>query len=324
MEELVTLSKIMSAWGRLYDVVNKTSLVSSYRISPNVFFKAENTQRTGSFKYRGAYNKISLLTDEEAKHGVVACSAGNHAQGVALAATKKKVKSIVCMPANAPKRKVEATKGYGAEVRLVDGNYDDAAKEAARLSKEEGYTFIHPFDDPDVIAGQGTIAFEIFEDLPRVEQILVPVGGGGLISGIAVAIKTMIPKCKVIGVQAANVPSMYESFKKGKIVTVPDNTSIADGLHVLTPGKLTFDIVNKYVDDMITVTEDEINQAIDLLIECPKLVCEGAGAVAPAAFIFGKANKNLKTVCIASGGNIDITTLDQLIKKGIENGLPKL
>ena len=286
-------------------------------IGENVYIKSENLQLTGSFKLRGAYNKISSLTAEEKSKGVIACSAGNHAQGVALSATKNGIKSVICMPAGAPIAKVEATKGYGAEVVLVDGVYDDAAREAERLTQEHGYTFAHPFNDEYVMAGQGTIALEIIQQLPEVEQIVVPIGGGGLISGVAFTIKQLKPECKVIGVQAATVPSMYESRKNGQITTVPDGNTIADGIHVLTPGNLTFEMVQKYVDEVVTVTEDEICAAILALLEKSKTVAEGAGATPVAACLYGKVDMTKKTVCVVSGGNVDVTTLSRILTKGL-------
>ena len=294
-----------------------TPLTPAPAIGENVYIKSENLQLTGSFKLRGAYNKISSLTAEEKSKGVIACSAGNHAQGVALSATKNGIKSVICMPAGAPIAKVEATKGYGAEVVLVDGVYDDAAREAERLTQEHGYTFAHPFNDEYVMAGQGTIALEIIQQLPEVEQIVVPIGGGGLISGVAFTIKQLKPECKVIGVQAATVPSMYESRKNGQITTVPDGNTIADGIHVLTPGNLTFEMVQKYVDEVVTVTEDEICAAILALLEKSKTVAEGAGATPVAACLYGKVDMTKKTVCVVSGGNVDVTTLSRILTKGL-------
>ena len=312
--EQVTLEMIKEAAEAMNGVARCTPIVTAKKISPNVFFKAENLQKTGSFKLRGAYNKIRSLTDEEAARGVIACSAGNHAQGVAHSATKRGIKSFVCMPADAPKMKIAATEGYGATVIPVEGIYDDAAAEAKRLCEENNYVFVHPFDDPMVIAGQGTIALEVLEQMPDVEQILVPIGGGGLVSGIAVAVKALKPECKVIGIQSALVDSMYQSHIHHKIETIPNATTIADGIHVLTPGKLTFDIVEKYVDDIVTVTEQELYRAIVEMLAGPKLVSEGAGATGLAAFLAGKVDTSLKTVCIVSGGNIDISTLEDVIE----------
>lgn len=314
---MLTLDMVYDAQKKLKEVARLTPLNPAPAIGENVFIKSENLQLTGSFKLRGAFNKISSLTDEEKSRGVIACSAGNHAQGVALSATKNGIKSVICMPAGAPLAKVEATKGFGAEVVLVDGVYDDAAREAERLTKEKGYTFAHPFNDEYVIAGQGTIALEILEQLPDVEQVVVPIGGGGLISGVAYTIKQLKPDCKVIGVQAATVPSMYESWKAGKIVTVPDGNTIADGIHVLTPGNLTFELVEKYVDEVVTVSEDEICAAILTLLEKSKTVAEGAGATPVAACLYNKVDMSKKTVCVVSGGNVDVTTLNRIITKGM-------
>ena len=314
---MLTLDMVYDAQKKLKEVARLTPLNPAPAIGENVFIKSENLQLTGSFKLRGAFNKISSLTDEEKSRGVIACSAGNHAQGVALSATKNGIKSVICMPAGAPLAKVEATKGFGAEVVLVDGVYDDAAREAERLTKEKGYTFAHPFNDEYVIAGQGTIAREILEQLPDVEQVVVPIGGGGLISGVAYTIKQLKPDCKVIGVQAATVPSMYESWKAGKIVTVPDGNTIADGIHVLTPGNLTFELVEKYVDEVVTVSEDEICAAILTLLEKSKTVAEGAGATPVAACLYNKVDMTKKTVCVVSGGNVDVTTLNRIITKGM-------
>ena len=252
---MVTLQMIQEAQESLKGIARKTPLENANRLGENIYIKSENLQLTGAFKIRGAYNKIRSLTPEEASHGVIACSAGNHAQGIALSATKLGIRSVICMPEGAPISKVEATRNYGAEVVLVPGVYDDAAREAERLSKEHGYTFAHPFNDPYVIAGQGTIGLEILEQLPEVEQVVVPIGGGGLISGVAFAIKQLKPSCKVIGVQAGVVASMYASRQAGKVTTVPDAATLADGIHVLTPGSLTFEMCQKYVDEIVTVTD---------------------------------------------------------------------
>ena len=318
MESRVTLDMIREAREALKGITELTPMVTSNRLGKNLYIKSENLQKTGSFKIRGAFNKIRTLSPEEAARGVIACSAGNHAQGVALSATRLGIKSVICMPEGAPILKVEATRGYGAEVVLVPGVYDDAAREAERLSREEGYTFAHPFNDPYVIAGQGTLGLEILEQVPDVEQVVVPIGGGGLISGVAVAIKSMRPNVKVIGVQAATVPSMFVSLRSGQITTVKDGATIADGIHVLTPGDLTFDIVQNYVDDIVTVSEDEIAAAIVALLEGPKTVAEGAGATSVAAYLFEKIDTSLKTVALVSGGNVDITTLSRIITKGMQ------
>ncbi len=318
MDNTVTLDMIREARAALADVAELTPIVTSTRLGKNLFIKSENLQKTGSFKIRGAFNKIRMLSPEEAARGVIACSAGNHAQGVALSATRLGIRSVICMPEGAPILKVEATRGYGAEVVLVPGVYDDAAREAERLAKERGYTFAHPFNDPYVIAGQGTIGLEILDQLPDVEQIIVPIGGGGLISGVAAAVKFMRPNVHIIGVQASTVPSMFVSYRSGEITTVRDNPTIADGIHVLTPGDLTFRMVREYVDDIVTVSEDEIAAAIVALLEGPKTVAEGAGATSVAAYMFHKIDTSLKTVALVSGGNVDITTLSRIITKGLQ------
>ena len=314
---MVTLQMIQEAQESLKGIARKTPLENANRLDENIYIKSENLQLTGAFKIRGAYNKIRSLTPEEASHGVIACSAGNHAQGIALSATKLGIKSVICMPEGAPISKVEATRNYGAEVVLVPGVYDDAAREAERLSKEHGYTFAHPFNDPYVIAGQGTIGLEILEQLPEVEQVVVPIGGGGLISGVAFAIKQLKPSCKVIGVQAGVVASMYASRQAGKVTTVPDAATLADGIHVLTPGSLTFEMCQKYVDEIVTVSEDEIAAAILALLEVQKTVAEGAGATPVAACMSGKVDTTKKTVCVVSGGNVDVTTLSRVITRGL-------
>lgn len=318
MDKSVTLKMIQEAREALKGIAEVTPIVTSTRLGKNLFIKSENLQKTGSFKIRGAYNKIRMLSPEEAKRGVIACSAGNHAQGVALSATRLGIRSVICMPEGAPILKVEATRGYGAEVVLVPGIYDDAAREAKRLADEEGFTFAHPFNDPYVIAGQGTIGLEILEQVPDVEQIVVPIGGGGLISGVAAAVKSMRPNVKVIGVQAATVPSMFVSMRSGEIITVRDGATIADGIHVLTPGDLTFRMVKDYVDDIVTVSEDEIAAAIVALLEGPKTVAEGAGATSVAAYLFNRVDTSLNTVALVSGGNVDITTLSRIITKGMQ------
>ena len=318
MQNIVTLNMIRDARTSLAGTAELTPIVTSTRLGKNLLIKSENLQKTGSFKIRGAFNKIRMLSPEEAACGVIACSAGNHAQGVALSATRLGIHSVICMPEGAPILKVEATRGYGAEVILVPGNYDDAAREAERLSREQGYTFAHPFNDPYVIAGQGTIGLEILDQVPDVEQIIVPVGGGGLISGVAAAVKFMRPNVRVIGVQASTVPSMFVSCRSGEITTVKDNPTIADGIHVLTPGDLTFQLVREYVDDIVTVSEDEIAAAIVALLEGPKTVAEGAGATSVAAYLFNKIDTTMKTVSLVSGGNVDITTLSRIITKGLQ------
>ena len=317
---MLTIEKVYEASEALKGVARKTSVLSANKLLPSVdlYLKTENLQITGSFKVRGAYYKMCKLTDEEKSRGVVACSAGNHAQGVALAAKKNGIKSVICLPDGAPISKVEATKSYGAEVCLVEGVYDDAYKKALALRDEEGYTFLHPFDDEDVIAGQGTIALEILQQLPDVEAIIVPIGGGGLISGIAYTAKTLNPNVKVYGVQASGAPSMKNAVEKGEIAELASVMTIADGIAVKKPGNLTYELCSKYVDEIVTVTDDEISAAILALMEKHKLVAEGAGAVAVAAAMFGKVDiQNKKTVCVLSGGNIDVTILSHVISRGL-------
>lgn len=317
---MLTLDTIYKASHVLKEVIRKTDLIKAPKINPDadVYLKTENLQVTGSFKVRGAYYKISTLSAEEREKGVIACSAGNHAQGVALAATKAGIKSLICLPDGAPISKVEATKGYGAEVCLVPGVYDDAYNKALQLRDEKGYTFIHPFDDENVIAGQGTIGLELLEQLPDMDAAVVPIGGGGLISGVAFAIKQLNPKIKVYGVQAAGAPSMYNSVKGGKIERLESVSTLADGIAVKEPGENTFELVSKYVDEIVTVTEDEISCAILSLIEQQKLIAEGAGAVSVAAVMFDKIPvKGKKVVCLVSGGNIDVTILNRVIRRGL-------
>ena len=315
---MLTFEMIQEAKRALEGIARKTPLDPAPKFGANVYIKSENLQLTGAFKLRGAYNKIRSLTPEERERGVIACSAGNHAQGIALSAAKLGIRSIICMPAGAPISKVEATRSYGAEVVLVPGVYDDAAREAERLTQEHGYTFAHPFNDPYVIAGQGTIGLEILEQLPEVEQVVVPIGGGGLISGVAMAVKTLKPSCRVIGVQAAGAASMYASRRAGRPVELDGVATIADGIAVKKPGDLTFALCQKYVDEIVTVNEDEISSAILALMEVQKTVAEGAGATPVAAVMFGRVDTTrLKTVCLVSGGNMDVTTLSRIITRGL-------
>jgi len=317
---MLTLDNVYRASYVLRNVIRQTDVIYAPKLCPGteLYLKTENLQITGSFKVRGAYYKMSCLSEEEKKHGVVACSAGNHAQGVALAAQKSGIKAVICLPDGAPISKVEATKSYGAEVCLVEGVYDDAYRKALSLRDEKGYTFIHPFDDEDVIAGQGTIALELSEQLPDLDAVIVPIGGGGLISGIAYTIKSLNPNVKVYGVQAAGAPSMYKSVKDHTITELKSVSTIADGIAVKKPGANTYELCSKYVDEIVTVTEDEISAAILALMEQHKLVTEGAGAVAVAAAMFGKVDlKGKKTVCLLSGGNIDVTILSRVIHRGL-------
>ena len=320
MSEL-SMDNIRRAAEVLHEVARKTDMIYAPKLSSqsDVWLKTENLQVTGSFKVRGAYYKISTLTDDELARGVIACSAGNHAQGVALGAQKRNAKAIICMPDIAPIAKIEATKSYGAEVHLVPGTYDDASAYAQKLCKERGMTFVHPFDDPDVIAGQGTIGLEILEQLPDVDAIFVPIGGGGLISGVAYAVKQLKPDCKIYGVQAVEAASMKRSIDAHEKLTLLTANTFADGIAVKHPGDLTFEMVNRYVDEVVTVSDDEIAAAILFLIEQRKLVCEGAGAVSVAAVIFDKIPdlKGKKVCCLLSGGNIDVNILSRVISRGL-------
>lgn len=324
MERKLTIAEVYKAAKVLQDVARHPKLIGPTKINPEaeVYLKPENLQYTGSFKLRGAYYKISQLSDEEKAHGVIACSAGNHAQGVALGATHNGIKSVICLPAGAPISKIEATKALGAEVVLVPGVYDDAYARALELQKEHNYTLVHPFDDPLVIAGQGTIGLEIIEEMPDVEAVIVPIGGGGLISGVAFTIKTLKPDVKVYGVQAKGAPSMVDSIKKGERVRLDNVATIADGIAVKEPGVNTFDLCSQYVDEIVTVSDDEVAAAILTLIEQQKLVAEGAGAVSVAAAMFNKVPiAGKKVVCLVSGGNIDVTNLNRVITRGlVKNG----
>ena len=317
---MLTIDKIFQASTVLKDIIRPTPLAKAYGIAPDctLYLKPENLQNTGSFKLRGSGYKIAMLSEEEKAKGVIACSAGNHAQGVALAATKCGISSLICLPDTAPLSKVEATKNFGADVCLVEGCYDDAYNRALQLKDEKGYTFVHPFDDEDVIAGQGTIGLEIVNEMDDIDAVIVPIGGGGLISGVAYAIKSIRPSIKVYGVQAAGAPSMYNSVKSGKIEALDAVSTIADGIAVKKPGEHTFEYVSKYVDDIALVTEDEISSAVLALIEKQKMVAEGAGAVSVAAAMYNKfplAGK--KVVSLISGGNIDVTSLSRVIERGL-------
>lgn len=317
---MLTLDSVYRAAYCLKEVARKTDLIFSDKLPSDgeLYLKTENLQVTGSFKLRGAYYKISRLSEEEKARGIIACSAGNHAQGVALAASRMGVRSIICMPDGAPISKVEATKALGAEVVLVPGAYDDAYEKACQLKEELGATFIHPFDDEDVIAGQATIGLEVLEQLPEAEVILVPIGGGGLAAGIASVMKNLRPDVKIYGVQAQNASAFAESFHAKKILSHETVATFADGIAVKNPGNITFELISKYVDDIVTVSEDEIAAAILALIEKQKLITEGAGAVPVAAAMFGKVDiKDKKTVCILSGGNIDVNILSRVITRGL-------
>ena len=317
---MVTIDKIFHASVVLKDIIRPTPLAKAYGIAPecSLYLKPECLQNTGSFKLRGSGYKIAMLSDEEKQKGVIACSAGNHAQGVALAASKCGISSLICLPDTAPISKVEATKRYGAQVCLVPGVYDDAYNKALELKEEKGYTFVHPFDDEYVIAGQGTIGLEIMNEMSDVDAVIVPIGGGGLISGAACAIKSISPHVKVYGVQAAGAPSMYNAIHSGHVEALSAVSTIADGIAVKKPGDLTFQMVNEYVDDIALVTEDEIAAAILALIEKQKMIAEGAGAVSVAAAMFGKFPiQGKKVVSLISGGNIDVTSLSRVIDRGL-------
>lgn len=317
---MLTLDKIYQASHVLRSVIRKTDLIYAPKINPEseIYLKTENLQVTGSFKVRGAYYMMSQLSEEEKAKGVVACSAGNHAQGVALAAAKNHINAVICLPDGAPISKVEATKSYGAQVCMVEGVYDDAYAKALELKEKENYTFVHPFDNEDVIAGQGTIGLELLDQMPDVDTVIVPIGGGGLISGVAFAIKSLNPNIKVYGVQASGAPSMYQSIQDGKIECLDSVSTIADGIAVKEPGPHTFAYCQKYVDEIVTVTDDEISAAILSLIEKQKLIAEGAGAASVAAAMFNKVPiKGKKVICLVSGGNIDVTILSRVIKRGL-------
>ncbi len=320
MVAVLTLDSIYHAAFTMKNVVRKTDLIHAPKLSTGckVFLKTENLQVTGSFKVRGAFYKISQLSSEERAHGVIACSAGNHAQGVALSAARIGIPATICIPGSAPISKVEATRSYGAKVELVKGVYDDAAARATELQQQTGATFIHPFDDERVIAGQGTVGLEILDQLPEVDAVIVPIGGGGLIAGIAFAMKSLKPSVKIYGVQAAGAPSMYDAIANHERKALPSVATMADGIAVKMPGVLTYDLCTKYVDEIVTVTDDEICAAILALIEKQKMIAEGAGAVPVAAVLANKLPLEGKNVvCLVSGGNIDVTILSRVINRGL-------
>lgn len=320
---MLTLDLIYKASTVLQDVIFPTPLIRTDKINPlcNVWLKPENLQTTGSFKVRGAGFKISQLTDEQKGHGVIACSAGNHAQGVALSARRYGIPALICMPSGAPISKVEATRELGAEVCLVPGVYDDAHARAMQLNEEKHMTFIHPFDDEQVIAGQGTVGMEILAGNPDIDAIFVPIGGGGLASGVAYAVKALKPSVRIIGVQAEGAASMKGSRDHNQIETLQNVLTIADGIAVKEPGVHTFELCQRYVDEIVTVSEDEICAAILALIEHHRLIAEGAGAVSVAAAMFNKSEIAGRNVCcIVSGGNIDVTILSRVINRGLMKG----
>jgi threonine dehydratase len=316
-----TYDDILKANATKSEKIRKTSIVYSPTFSElsgsKVYLKSEFQQKTGAFKIRGAYHKILSLTDEEKQKGVIAASAGNHAQGVAYAANAEKIKCTILMPKNASPAKVSATKGYGAKVILEGTNYDEASAKAKEIAKETGAILIHAFDDPKIIAGQGVIGLEILEEMPDVEEVYVPIGGGGLAAGVLIAIKTTHPNVKVIGVQSRSFPSMYESWKKGSITSVGGARTIADGISVKVPGQTTFSIINELIDDIVLVDDSEIIKAIFLLMERMKVVIEPAGAVGLAHLISQKPSPGKKVVSILAGGNIDMYLLGQVVDKGL-------
>ncbi|KKM09310.1 threonine dehydratase [Clostridiales bacterium PH28_bin88] len=321
-EQAVSLEDIVEARQSMQGVVHQTPLDLSATFSAltgnRVYLKTENWQKTGSFKIRGAFNKLRCLSAEERSRGVIAASAGNHAQGVAYAAAQAGIKASVVMPVGAPVSKVMATKGYGARVILAGEGYDAAYRRAVELQQETGATFVHAFDDQAVIAGQGTIGLEILEVLPELEAVVVPVGGGGLISGVATAIKTLKPDVKILGVQADGAASMAVSVREGAIRELPQAGTIADGIAVKRPGSLTFSIIQGLVDDIVTVPDEDITTAILMLLERSKMIAEGAGAVALAALLTGRLGLSGKRVAaIVSGGNIDVHVISQIIERGL-------
>ncbi len=324
MSDWVTLEDVQAAHARISPYVRSSPLIHSRTFSDlagvEIYLKCENLQRTGSFKIRGATNKILSLTERERTAGVVAASAGNHAQGVALAAKKTGIRAAIVMPEGAPISKIAATRGYGAEVVLAGHHYDDAYLEALELREERGATYIHAFDDPAVIAGQGTIGLEILDQLPGVGTVVVPVGGGGLISGISAVVKSVNPRIDVIGVQAQGQPSMFNSTQAGRPVEAEGVGTIADGIAVKGPGEITFRHIRRFVDAMTTVTDDQIARTILLFLERAKMLVEGAGAVSMAALLAGlKEEENLKepVVAVVSGGNIDVNLLSRIIERGL-------
>ncbi len=312
------ISDIYDAKEVLKDVISKTPIVHATKIHENLWIKAENLQGTGAFKLRGAYNKLSNLTPEEREKGVIAASAGNHAQGVAYSCMKMGIKGTIVMPKTAPLSKIEATRSYGVTVELQGDTFNDAYEYAKNLQEITGAVFIEPFDDPYVIAGQGTIGLEILEKMNDVDTVIVPIGGGGLISGIAAAIKSLRPNCRVIGVQSEHAPSMKESLEQNKMIKLENVSTIADGIAVKTPGNLTFELCKQYVDEVVTVSEEEIAAAILTLLEKMKMVAEGAGATSVAAAMFNKVDlENHKCVAVLSGGNIDVNLLSKIIDLGL-------
>ena len=319
-QQQVTLKMVQEAQERLAGVAQKTGLSYTNSVShlsnSQVWLKLENLQRTGSFKLRGAYNKVAALSDEERSKGVIAASAGNHAQGVALAASVYGCQSTICMPKHAPLTKVAATKGYGADVVLYGDLFDDAYAKACELKDKYGYTFVHPFDDPGVATGQGSIAMEIFKEQPLVDYILVPVGGGGLATGVSTLTKLMHPKCKVVAVEPEGAACLTASFKAGKVVTLDTVSTIADGTAVKTPGTKIFPYLQKNIDDILTVPDNDLVMAFLDMVENHKMVVENSGLLTVAALKQLKC-KNKKIVCILSGGNMDVITMSSVVQQGL-------
>ena len=318
----IQLADVLAARGRLREAIYTSpcphSLMLSALTGQQVYLKLESLQMTGSFKERGALNRIATLTPEQAARGVVAASAGNHAQGVAYHATKRGIRAMIVMPLTTPLVKVTATRDFGAEVLLHGASYDEAYTEAMRLCAEQELTFIHPFDDPDVMAGQGTIGLELLEQVPRLEAVVVPIGGGGLISGIACAIKESRPEIRMVGVQTMRLPSMAAAVEAHHPVTLEPATTIADGIAVRRAGDLTLPLVERYVDEIVMVDEDEIASAILMLLEREKTLAEGAGAAALAALLQHRTSlQGAHTAVLVCGGNIDVTLLSRIIERGL-------
>jgi threonine dehydratase len=318
----VTLFEIQAAMGRIRDSIYLSPCARSEYFSDHtqnsIYLKLDNLQRTGAFKERGALNKLLTLTPDERARGVIAASAGNHAQGLAYHAGRHGIRAQICMPLTTPLIKVSATKGYGAEVVLHGANYDEACEEAVRRSEQFGMTFVHPFDDDVVIAGQGTMGLEILQQVPDIEAVVAPIGGGGLIAGVACAVKETNPRVRVIGVQPARLPSMKVAIAEGHPVTLSPAATIADGIAVRRAGEKTLPLVQKYVDDIVTVDEEEIANAILLLLEREKTLAEGAGAAAIAALINHKTSLSGKKVAVlVCGGNIDVSLLSRIMERGL-------
>lgn len=320
--DCLRLEQVIQARNRLSGVIHVTPLDYSALFSrltgSNLYLKIENMQKTGSFKIRGAFNKIATISQEERIRGVITASAGNHAQGVAYAASRAGIKSIIVMPQGAPLTKIAATRGYGAEVILSGKGYDEAYQRALELQQETGATFIHGFNDPGIIAGQGTIALELMDQLKDLEAVVVPAGGGGLLAGISFTIKSLKPEIKVFGVQARGAPAVYLSRKSERLEELPEAATIADGICVRCPGSLTIELIRRYVDDMVLVDDEEISETILMLLERSKVMAEGAGAVGLAALLSGRLEvRGMNVAVIISGGNIDINVLSNIIERGL-------